>query len=133
MNHSFDINMPINKFGTLLEGNGADQFSRYNALIRNYVRDNALCTTAADYDARSRKVKRVAEPTDDGDAANKRYVQQNVNILKDRLEKLDKKIERLEKQNVRILKDYLEEFNKKTEILESTMRTILNTIRSEHD
>jgi len=99
--------MPINKFGALLgRGNGGDQYYQYNALVRSFVRDNALCATSTDYDARSRKIKHVAEPLDDTDAANKRYVQQNIRILKDQLEELDKKIEILQ-NNLLIVVDTL--------------------------
>ena len=44
--------MPINKFGLLL---GVESESHYQCgLLRNYVRDNALCIIAADFDAKSR-------------------------------------------------------------------------------
>jgi len=36
------------------------------------VRDNALCMGAVDFDAKSRKIRRVALPVDDNDVANKR-------------------------------------------------------------
>jgi len=43
-----------------------------------------LCVIATDFDARSRKIRRIVLPVDDGDAANKHYVLQSVQILKDR-------------------------------------------------
>jgi len=47
------------------------------------MRDNALCMGAADFDAKSRKIRSVALSVDDSNVANKRYVQ-SVKILKDR-------------------------------------------------
>jgi len=75
--------MPINKFGTSLGRSGAEPYYQWNELFRNFVRDNALCTGAADFDAKSRKIRRVALPVGDGNVANKRYVLQRVQILKD--------------------------------------------------
>jgi len=53
------------------------------------VRDNALCVVAND--AKSCKIKHIALP-DDGDAANKRYVLQSMQILKDWQNEIEKKI-----------------------------------------
>ncbi|KYN20113.1 hypothetical protein ALC57_07541 [Trachymyrmex cornetzi] len=63
---------------------------------------------AADFDAKSRKIRRVALPVDDADAANKRYVQQSVQDLKDRLNETERKITVLQ-NNVQVL---LKEFEK---------------------
>ena len=52
-----------------------DPYYQWSGLIRNYVRDNALCIVATDFDAKSRKIRHVALPVDDGEVANKRYVQ----------------------------------------------------------
>lgn len=52
--------------------------------------------TAADFDAKSRKIRRVALPVDDGDAVNKRYMQQNVQMLKDRQVEIERKIAALQ-------------------------------------
>ncbi|XP_070527373.1 uncharacterized protein [Cardiocondyla obscurior] len=115
--------MPNNKFGTLLKdggGSNTNQHYRYNALARNYVRDNALCVTSTDYDARSRKIKHVAKPLDDDDAVNKQYVQQNLQILKNGIVELNNNVQ----QNVQNLKDQLNELNKKIEILQSSLQCI---------
>ena len=58
------------------------------------MRDNALCIVAADFDAKSRKIRRVALPVND--TANKRYVQQSVQDLKDRLNEIERKIAALQ-------------------------------------
>jgi len=88
--------MPINKFGISLGGSGVESYYQWSGLVRNYVRDNALCMTASDFDAKSRKIRRVALPVDDGDAVNKRYMQQNVQMLKDRQDEIETKIAALQ-------------------------------------
>jgi len=67
--------MPINKFGTSLGKRGTESYYPWSGLLRNFVRDNALCMGAVDFDAKSRKIRRVALPVDN-DIANKRYVLQ---------------------------------------------------------
>jgi len=55
------------------------------------VRDNAFCIVATDFNAKSRKIRRVAlPPVNDGDIANKLYVLQSVQILKDEQDEIDK-------------------------------------------
>ncbi|XP_072761218.1 uncharacterized protein [Anoplolepis gracilipes] len=63
--------MSINKFGVSL-GTSNNAYYEWNRLLRTYVRDNALCLTSAGFDARLRKIRRVAQPEDDNDAVNKR-------------------------------------------------------------
>jgi len=48
------------------------------------VRDNALCRAGTEFDAETRKIRRVAQPESDDDAADKLYVEQSVKILRDR-------------------------------------------------
>jgi len=52
--------------------------------MRNYMYENTLCRVATDFDARSSKIRRIALPVDDDDVVNKRFVQQNMQIFKDR-------------------------------------------------
>ena len=52
--------------------------------------DNAFCIVAAD--AKSRKIQRLAPSVDDADAANKRYMQQSIQDLKDSLDEIKRKI-----------------------------------------
>ena len=73
-----------------------ESYYQWSGLVRNYVRDNALCMTASDFDAKYRKIRRVALPVDDGDAVNKRYMQQNVQMLKDRQDEIETKIAALQ-------------------------------------
>ncbi|KYM95550.1 hypothetical protein ALC62_13802, partial [Cyphomyrmex costatus] len=104
----FDIEMPINKFGLSL-GGGSESHYQWRGLIRNNVRDNALCRVATDFDAKLRKIRRLALPVEDTDAANKRYVQQSVQDLKDRLDEIERRITSFQ-NNVQII---LNEFEKK--------------------
>lgn len=83
--------MSINKFGLSL-GAPNNSYYQWNALLRNYVRDNALCRTASGFDARSRKIHRVAQPEADNDAVNKVYVDTSIKQLKDQQEEIEKKI-----------------------------------------
>jgi len=73
----------------------AEPYYQWSGLFRNFVRDNALCTTdcATDFDAKSRKIRHVALPVDDDDVANKRYVLQSVKILKDDRMRLKKRLQ----------------------------------------
>lgn len=98
--------MSINKFGISLGRNGTNPYYQYSGLIRNYVRDNSLCMVAANYDAKSRKIQRVAPPVDDSDVANKWYVQESMKILKDRQDEFDRKVNEFQ-HNMQILKDQL--------------------------
>lgn len=95
--------MPINKFGISLGRSAADTYYQWSGLFRNYVRDNALCVAATDFDAKSRKIRRVALPVDDGDAVNKRYVQKCIQILNNRQDEIETKI-----NNVQIMLDELQ-------------------------
>jgi len=91
--------MPINKL-TSLGRNAAEPYYQWSGLLRNFVRDNALCVIATDFDAKSRKIRRIALPVDD-DAANRCYVLQSVQILKDQQDEIDKKITTLQ-NNIQI-------------------------------
>jgi len=108
--------MSINKFGLPLEKAANSRYYQWNGLVRNYVRDNALCLTAADFDARSRKIRRVAQPEADTDAANKRYVETSVNLLRDRQEEHEKKLTTLD-INMQTLRIVIEELRQMLEKL----------------
>jgi len=61
------------------------------------VRDNALCRAGTEFDAETRKIRRVAQPEGDDDAANKLYVEQSVKILRDRQEEIYERLIAFEK------------------------------------
>ena len=84
----------FNKFGMLDQrandaSNDVSSYHRWSGLVRYYVRENALCRTGADFDAKTRRIRRVALPDADGDAVNKLYVEESVKVLMDRLSKLE--------------------------------------------
>jgi len=57
--------------------------------MRNYVYENALCRVAIDFDVRLCKIRCVV---DDDDVVNKSFVQQNMQILKDWQDEIEKEI-----------------------------------------
>ncbi|XP_070171211.1 tropomyosin-like [Polyergus mexicanus] len=72
--------MSVSKFGSPLKNRGYDaRTGRLRPAIeslRSYVRDNALCLSSSiEYDARERKIKRLAQPEEDADATSKSYVE----------------------------------------------------------
>jgi len=60
--------------------------------MRNYVYENTLCRVATNFDARLCMIQRVALPVDDDDDINKQFMQQSMQILKDRQDEIEKKI-----------------------------------------
>jgi len=76
------------------------------------VYENALCRVTvsfavADFDARLCKIRRVALPADGDDVANKRFVQQSMQILKDRQNEIKSKLESLQSANISL--NYMQE------------------------
>jgi len=115
--------MPISKFGLSEQRNDDDSFHRWNSIMRNYVYENALCRVATDFDARLCKIQRVALPVDD-DAVNKQFVQQNMQILKNGHNEIEKNITSLQtnkqfmlkylQKNIQTFKDHLNLLEKTT-------------------
>ena len=79
--------------------------------MRYYVRNNALCRVATDYDAKSRKIRRVAQPEVDTDAVNKLYVEQYLKTLKNQQKESDEKLTALEK-DIRALQAAINELQR---------------------
>src|SRR5580765_3230686 len=102
--------MPINKFGLFERRNDATSTSDHR-LVRSYVRKNALCRVATDYDARSCKIRRVAQPEADTDAVNKLYVEQCVKTLWNQQKESDDKLNAIEK-DVRALQTAINELRR---------------------
>jgi len=117
--------MPISKFGLSEQRNDDDSYHRWNGIMRTYVYENALCRVATDFDARLCKIRRVALPVDDDDVANKRFVQQNMQILKDRQDEIEKNITSLQ-TNRQIMLKYVQEniqtFKDQLNLLEKKMK-----------
>jgi len=84
--------MSISKFGLSEQRNDDDSYYRWDDTMRNYMYENALCRIATDFDVRLCKIRRVALPVDDDDVVNKQFVQQSMQILKDRQDEIEKKI-----------------------------------------
>jgi len=102
--------MPINKFGSFKPRNYTTGPSDHWD-IKSYVRENALCRVTTDYDARSRKIRRVAQPEADTDAANKLYVESCVKRLMNRQKESDEKLTSFEK-DVRAIQSALNELQR---------------------
>jgi len=104
--------MPINKFGLFERRNDAiDTSDRWGKVVTSYLRQNALCRVATDYDARSRKIRRVAQPEADTDAVNKLYVEECVKTLKNQQKESDEKLTAFEK-DVRALQTAINELQR---------------------
>ena len=67
-------------------------YYKWSGLLRNYMRDNALCMTGEDFNAKSRKIRHVAQPTADTDAVNKLYVEKSIKLLREQQEELERKL-----------------------------------------
>ena len=90
--------MSINKFGVSIgeaitrAGEGEAGVDISSSRVRNFVRNNTLCIagTSNNFDAKSSKIQRLADPTDAADAANKhyvhRYIDQQIDDLSKRME-----------------------------------------------
>jgi len=115
--------------------------------MRNYVYENALCHVATDFDATSCKIQRVALPVDDDDIINKRFVQQNMQILKNWQDEIEKNMQILKngqdeieknvtslQTNRLFMQKYLQEniqtFQDQLNLLEKKMTTIQNNIHA---
>jgi len=89
--------------------------------MRNYVYENTLCRVATDFDARLCKTWRVVLPIDDDDVVNKRFMQQNMQILKDRQDTIEK--------NMQILKNGQDEIEKKITSLQTNRQFMLKYLQ----
>jgi len=87
--------MPINKFGLFERRNDDNNLYHWNELVRNYMRNNALCRVVID--AKSRKIRYVAQLEADTDAANKLDVEQCFKIVKNQQRESDDKLTAIEK------------------------------------
>jgi len=124
--------MPISKFVLSEQRNDDDSYHRWNGIMRNYVYENALCHVATDFDARLCKIRRVALSVDDDDVVNKRFVQQNIQILKDWRDEIEKEITSLQTNRQFMLKyvqENIQTFKDQLNLLEKKMTTLQNNIQ----
>lgn len=71
--------MAINKFGAMLR----NETNEDDTICKSYVRWNTLCLDGDAFNARDRKIGRLAYPTNDDDAVNKLYLDKKMmHILK---------------------------------------------------
>jgi len=104
--------MPINKFGLFERRNEAIRTSdHWDKSVTSYLRQNTLCRVATYYDARSRKIRHVAQPEADTDAVNKLYVEQCVKTLKNQQKESDEKLTAFER-DVRALQTAINELRR---------------------
>ncbi|EGI63184.1 hypothetical protein G5I_08441 [Acromyrmex echinatior] len=103
----WDLNEIVDRL-LLPEASSQLGYNNHDNVILSIIEE--LCkAVATDFDAKLRKIRRVALPVDDADAANNRYeyVQQSVQNLKDHLNEIKKKIAALQ-NNVQITLNELE-------------------------
>jgi len=100
--------------------------------MRNYVYENALCRVATDFDARLCKIRRVALSVDDDDVINKRFVQQNMQILRNGQDEIEKQITLLQINRqfaLKYLQENIQTFKDHLNLLEKKMITFQNNIQ----
>jgi len=102
---------------------------RYNEELRV---QKSLCRVATDFDARLCKIRRVALSIDDNDVANKHFVQQSMQILKDRQDKIESKLGLLQ-SNADVSLNYMQQsmqtFKVQLNEIEKKMITLQNNVQ----
>ncbi|XP_070155197.1 tropomyosin-like [Polyergus mexicanus] len=135
--------MSVSKFGSSLKNRGYDtRTGRLRPAIeslRNYVRDNALCLSSSiEYDARERKIKRLAQPEEDADATSKSYVEgitsqlrkdaneagQGVILLFTRLAQLDSALGK----RIDVAKSFVSDIKTRDDVLSKRIDVVENSI-----
>ncbi|XP_070155186.1 tropomyosin-like [Polyergus mexicanus] len=135
--------MSVSKFGSPLKNRGYDaRTGRLRPAIeslRSYVRDNALCLSSSiEYDARERKIKRLAQPEEDADATSKSYVEgitsqlrkdaneagQGVILLFTRLAQLDSALGK----RIDVAESFVSEIKTRDDVLSKRIDAVENSI-----
>ncbi|XP_070155177.1 tropomyosin-like [Polyergus mexicanus] len=135
--------MSVSKFGSPLKNRGYDaRTGRLRPAIeslRSYVRDNALCLSSSiEYDARERKIKRLAQPEEDADATSKNYVEgitsqlrkdaneagQGVILLFTRLAQLDSALGK----RIDVAESFVSEIKTRDDVLSKRIDAVENSI-----
>lgn len=87
--------MSVNKFGASARTT-AD--IRRETSLRAFVRDTALCSDSSDYNAKNRRIRHLATPEDDNDAASKCYVERVVGAIEIDVKRVGDEIKELKKE-----------------------------------
>lgn len=105
--------MSINKFGVTLR----KALDRDDATCKNYVRQRALYRDGENFDARDRKIVRLAEAKDDTDAVNKVYLDKRMaHILKGTRNQLSNNCLKLNKETHETISNQMSEAIRQVEI-----------------
>jgi len=75
--------MSINKFGIQLVKGDTKRAQWCDGAFRNYVRENSICVQGDVFDAKSRKIRRLANPEADSDAVNKQHLDDRFKTISD--------------------------------------------------
>lgn len=136
--HSGSV-MSVSKFGASLKKRDDGKFALERLKpsidsLRNYVRDNALCSNADIYDAKERKIRRLATPENDSDATNKNYVESALRVLRDETIKLREQTEKSVTNVEKTISEYekrLMDVKKNAESIERALKLRTNTLMDE--
>jgi len=100
--------------------------------MRNYVYENVLCRVATDFNARLCKIRRIALPVHDDNVANKRFVQQSMQILKDRQNEIEDKLDSFQSSatiSLLYVQQSLQTFKDQLNLIEMKMTTLQNSVQ----
>lgn len=94
--------MSINKFGvTLRSVPNTDTVT-----CKNYVRRRTLCLDGDTFDARNRKIRRLADAANDDDAVNKAYLDKEMVYIYNVIQRIEKNMKENIEQLQHIVKNY---------------------------
>jgi len=82
------MGMSINKFGIqLVKGDTKRRRAQwYDGAFRNYVRENSLCVEGEVFDAKLRKIRRLANSEADSNAINKQHLDDRFKTISDNMD-----------------------------------------------
>lgn len=119
--------MSVNKFGGSLNRAHGDKGSI--EVLRSYVRNSALCLNPDHYDAKKRKIVRVAAPNLDTDATNKGYVDgafidrdKAFSVVRNNVKEVRENVDELTKSMNSLLQSKLEILSKNVDSLQTSQR-----------
>lgn len=119
--------MYMNKFGRSL--NRANDEERSVESLRGYVRNSALCLNPDHYDAKKRRIVRVATPSLDTDVANRGYVDgalvdrdKSLSRVRDDVEEVRQSVDELTRGMNSLLQNRVEILSKNVDSLQTSQR-----------